>query len=84
MRHPAGQVAWYKNSDGMGTFEVSRDISTTSDGPGRVAVADFTGDGNLDVMLASGSDRVQWFKNSEGVFSLGVEMEEQTPAVGAM
>lgn len=84
VRHPADQVAWYKNADGEGTFEVGRDISTTSDGAQRMAVADFSGDGNLDIMLASVADRVEWFKNSDGVFSLGVELEEQTTAVGAM
>jgi len=49
-----------------------------------MAAADLTGDGNLDVVLASQFDRVEWFNNSGGLFSPGVELEEQTPASGAM
>lgn len=84
MHHPADQVGWYGNADGGGSFDVGQDISTTSYGARKVAMADLTGDGTLDIVSASVSDRVQLFKNSDGVFSLGVDLEEQTPAVGAM
>lgn len=84
MPHPAGQVGWFKNVDGGGTFDVGLDISTTLNNPARLAVGNFTGDGHHDIVVASTFDRVQWFENSDGVFSLGAELEEQTPAAGAM
>lgn len=81
--HAADRVAWYKNTDGEGTFEVGRDISTTSDGARKVAVADLDGDGNLDIVLAASADGVEWFKNSDaGVFGLGTALETNT-SIGA-
>ncbi len=83
VNHAVDRLAWYKNADGEGTFEVGRDISTTSDGARGVAVADLDGDGNLDIVLAATADGVEWFKNSgAGVFGLGKALESNT-SIGA-
>lgn len=83
VNHAADRVAWYKNTDGEGAFEVGRDVSTTSDGAQNVAVADIDGDGNLDIVSASTAGGVEWFKNSgAGVFGLGTALESRT-SVGA-
>lgn len=65
-----GNIAWYKNSDGQGSFDESAQIITEimTFGYG-VITADVDGDGNIDVLGSSSDDKVVWFKNlGEGDF----------------
>ncbi len=84
MNHATDQVKWYRNSDGRGTFDAGLILSTTADGAHGLAVADLDGDGHLDVVSASIYGALEWFKNSNGTFSLGIALEPQTSPVGFM
>ncbi|CAN0084426.1 unnamed protein product [Pylaiella littoralis] len=71
------RLTWYENTDGLGTFSVGLDLSTTADGSEMVIAADLDGDGDMDVLAASFyDDRVTWYDNSDGdgAFSLGVDL----------
>lgn len=78
------QVKWYRNADGRGTFEAGLFLSTTADGAHGLAVADLDDDGHLDVVSASINGALEWFKNSNGTFSLSVALEPQTSPKGFM
>ncbi|CAM9978200.1 unnamed protein product, partial [Discosporangium mesarthrocarpum] len=68
------RVVWYENTDGLGSFSMGTDISTTADGSHSVFAADIDGDGDLDVLSASAkNDRVVWYENTDGLgsFSIG-------------
>ena len=61
-------IAWYANSDGAGSFESLRIISTTADGAIAIAAADLDGDGDPDVLSASTSDnKIAWYENRDGL-----------------
>jgi hypothetical protein len=47
-----GKIAWYKNTDGLGTFGSQIVVSTAASGAMSVAVGDFNGDGHLDLASA--------------------------------
>ncbi|CAN0132524.1 unnamed protein product, partial [Hapterophycus canaliculatus] len=74
-------VRWYKNEDGKGTFSEAADISTDSNGAGRLAVGDLDGDGFLDVVVARSLDnQITWFRNLDGdVFSVGGSIDAAGP-----
>ena len=60
-------VAWFVNTDGLGSFSAEQVITNTADGVNAVAAADVDGDGDLDVLVASLSDdTVAWFENING------------------
>ena len=57
------KIAWYENTDGLGTFGAQQIISTNSDGAFSVYAADVDGDGDLDVLSASsGDDKIAWYE----------------------
>lgn len=65
-------VAWFENTDGLGTFSASQPIITTADGVRSAHAADLDGDGDLDVLSASGKDdTVSWHENTDGLGSFG-------------
>jgi hypothetical protein len=73
----AGQVVWYANTDGHGTFSSGSSISASAVAPSSVFAADLDGDGDNDVLLGSaGDDRVVWYENTNGTgtFSAGVDI----------
>ena len=67
-------IAWYENLDGLGDFSEERLISAVLEIPTSLEAADFDGDGDLDVVAASGEDdRVLWFENTDGLGQFGEE-----------
>lgn len=68
------KIAWYENTDGLGTFGVQQIISTSADFALFVDVADFDGDGDIDVLSASlGADKIAWYENTDGLGNFGAE-----------
>ena len=58
------KISWHENTDGLGTFGTELNISTGVASPISIYVADFDGDGNMDVASASLSDfSVSWHEN---------------------
>ncbi len=58
------RIAWYENTDGAGGFGSAQDISTAADGARSVFATDIDGDGDVDVLSASGSDdKIAWYEN---------------------
>ena len=71
-----GWVAWYENTDGLGSFGPPQTISTISGGSGavRVFAADLDGDGDLDILTTSThqlGNKVAWHENIDGQGSFG-------------
>ena len=57
-------VAWYENDGALNPSWTAADISTSTDGPSSVFVADMDGDGDLDIVAASAyDDSVTWYEN---------------------
>lgn len=50
------EIAWFRNSDGLGDFAVGADVAANVDLARRAIVADIDGDGDLDVVSASWAD----------------------------
>lgn len=68
----AGKIAWYENTDGLGTFGPQLIITTARNGAFSVLVADMDGDGDTDVLSASfRDDKIVWYENTDslGTFS---------------
>lgn len=66
------KVVWFENTDGMGTFGPERLISNSEGYPMEVAAADLDGDGDQDVLSATGQfDRVWWFENLDAAGNFG-------------
>jgi hypothetical protein len=58
------KIAWYKNTDGDGTFGAQQVISTAALGAISVYATDIDGDGDMDVLSASFTDdKIAWYKN---------------------
>ena len=58
------KIAWYENTDGAGTFGPQRVITTQASGATSVYAADVDGDGDLDVLSASGA-LIAWYENRQ-------------------
>ena len=78
------KIAWYENTDGLGTFGAEQVISTSADGANTVFAADVDGDGDLDVLSASMyDDKIAWYENTDGLGAFGAEQVISTSANGA-
>ena len=61
-------VAWYKNTDGLGSFGPQQIITQNLEYTRYVSAADIDNDGDMDVLATSASnDLVVWFKNLDGL-----------------
>lgn len=66
-------VAWFENTDGLGSFGVKQVISASSYAYAAQAV-DLDDDGDLDVISSlGGTDRVVWFENTDSAGTFGPE-----------
>lgn len=67
-------VAWYANTDGLGTFGAQQVITASAVGARSVCAVDVDGDGDLDVLSASHfDDTIAWFENLDGQGDFGVQ-----------
>ena len=59
-----GDIVWYENLDGLGTFNEGHVIEDDDDS-GRVYHSDIDKDGDQDLVIGSGDDdKVSWYKNN--------------------
>ena len=66
------EIEWYENTDGLGAFGPQQLVSTAADGPETVFAADLDGDGDQDVLSASGlDDTIAWYENTDGQGTFG-------------
>jgi hypothetical protein len=78
------RIAWYRNTDGLGSFGPQLVISSSAVYPRSVRAADLDGDGDLDVLAASYlDDTVAWHENLDGAGSFGPEQVVTSTADGA-
>ena len=66
-----GKIAWYENTDGLGSFSSQKIISEENFGSREVIASDLDGDGDMDVVSTSGE--LVWFENIDGIGNYGVE-----------
>ncbi len=60
----SGEIVWYENLDGQGTFGSHQVITTEAAAPRDVYVTDIDNDGDLDVLSASTVDyKIAWYEN---------------------
>jgi len=68
------KIAWYANTDGLGSFSEEGIISLSSEFPQYVKAEDLDGDGDQDVLAASYFDhKIVWFENTNGKGDFGKE-----------
>jgi gliding motility-associated-like protein len=79
-----GKIAWYKNTDGAGTFGAEQTISTNVIVPYSVYAMDLDGDGDMDVLSASFNDnKIAWYENTDGDGTFGAQQVISTAALRA-
>lgn len=68
----SGDVYWFENLDGLGTFSSFQFIAPNEYGASSVFTADIDGDGDLDVLSASYlNNRIAWYENTNGQGAFG-------------
>ncbi|WP_299122522.1 T9SS type A sorting domain-containing protein [uncultured Winogradskyella sp.] len=68
------KIAWYENTDGLGTFGIQQIISSSINRPRSVYASDIDGDGDVDVVCATeADDKVAWFENMDGQGTFALE-----------
>ncbi len=67
-----GKLAWYRNTNGLGSFVEQPPISIDPMGAHEVLARDVDGDGDMDVIATFESDlSVGWFENTDGLGTFG-------------
>lgn len=68
-----GELVWYENLDGQGSFSPKIVISSSTVGAWSTRAADFDADGDLDVAVAVGfQDEIIWYENLDGNGNFGL------------
>lgn len=68
--YDSDRIYWVENMDSLGTFGNERTITTEIDHLRSISIADFNGDGLIDVVSASISDdKIAWYENT-GILGL--------------
>jgi FG-GAP-like repeat/Divergent InlB B-repeat domain len=70
--YSSNHITWYENSLKAGSAFAEHVVTTDTDGPVALQIADVDGDGNLDIFAASGSG-VAWYRNAAGDGSVWTE-----------
>jgi hypothetical protein len=76
-------IAWYENTDGLGTFGPRHTIENQASEARAVIAADLDGDSDMDVLSASlADDTIAWYENTDGAGSFGPQLVISTAADG--
>ena len=62
-------IAWYENTDGAGSFGPQQILTTTTNSASSVYAADLDGDGDTDILSATGG--IAWYENTDGTGGFG-------------
>jgi len=77
-------IAWYKNLDGQGNFDLQQSVTTIAEGAASVFAADIDGDGDMDILSASAyGNKVAWYENVDGTGNFSLEKIITTNTLGA-
>jgi hypothetical protein len=77
------EVAWFANTNGLGSFGPKQVITTATDNAYAVRTSDVDGDGDLDVLSASYfDDELAWYENLNGLGGFGAQKLVTTAANG--
>ncbi|MBK7950729.1 MAG: VCBS repeat-containing protein [Deltaproteobacteria bacterium] len=75
------EIAWYANTDGLGSFGPQQIITTLADRAQSVVAVDMDGDGDLDVLSSSvATGPIAWYENTDGAGSFGPQRAIAMPA----
>jgi hypothetical protein len=76
------KIAWYENTDGLGTFGPRQIVSNTTLGAESVYSEDLDGDGDMDIIGSSrNSKTISWYENIDGVGTFGTQQIITTQGV---
>jgi hypothetical protein len=79
------EIAWYENTDGLGTFGPQQIIFAGALGAWSVFATDVDGDGDVDVLSASFfDDTVAWYENMDGMGTFGPQLPISTVVEAAI
>jgi hypothetical protein len=78
------KIAWYENTDGLGSFGVQQIISNTALYAFSVHAADIDNDGDQDLFTARGDDYISWYENTNGQGDFASEQIISENADGAV
>ena len=77
------RIAWYENTDGLGTFAPQRIVALLWGGARKISTADLDGDGDQDVLACSVyRDLVTWYENTDGLGTFGAQHVLNDKAIG--
>lgn len=69
-------LIWYKNVDGLGTFNEAQQIAISMGSVEHLTCSDFDNDGDKDIVIAStngANSEILWFENEDGLGSFGIQ-----------
>ncbi|MBC8753352.1 T9SS type A sorting domain-containing protein [Kordia sp. YSTF-M3] len=79
-----GNIAWFENTDGQGSYGPQKIITTDIDDAESVFAIDLDGDGDIDVLSASYDDnKIAWYENTDGQGTFGPQQIITTGASNA-